>query len=477
MILDGSGNVYICDSANHCIRKVDVGGNVSVFAGQLGSSGTADGTGTAARFNNPSAIAMDSSGNLFVADTGNSSIRKITSAGVVTTFAGTSGQSGSADGTGSAARFSGPEGIVIDVTSNNIFVADTVNNTIRKITSDGVVTTFSGVAGQVGDSNGGPGATRFNHPTGLTLDSVATVIIADTYNHAIRGVTTAAHTVRAVANGTITAAGKGKAVITDPGLAGSPITVTFDVAVDDTASAWAAKAAAALAANGTITARYTPVASGTTISLIYVVPDDGTEANLGLFNDTSVGIIDAPTSTGSPGAGSSFTVAGTVGVSGAYDGRGEYALFNLPRGLSTSASGVIYIADSGNNAIRRVSSGGVVSTVAGIPGAAGRRNGGGEQALFNQPQGVLAVGGNAVVADTGNSVLRLVSIISAGSGDSLVSTIALKTSSSNDGGSSGGGSSGGGSSGGGGGGAPSTWFIAALGILSLMRWLTGRKAA
>jgi hypothetical protein len=119
----------------------------------------------------------------------------------------------------------------------------------------------------------------------------------------------------------------------------------------------------------------------------------------------------------------------------------------------------------------------VVSTVAGIPGAAGRRNGGGEQALFNQPQGVLAVGGNAVVADTGNSVLRLVSIISAGSGDSLVSTIALKTSSSNDGGSSGGGSSGGGSSGGGGGGAPSTWFIAALGILSLMRWLTGRKAA
>ena len=166
-------------------------------------------------------------------------------------------------------------------------------------------------------------------------------------------------------------------------------------------------------------------------------------------------------------------------MAGAFDGRGEYALFNLPQGLTTNSSGILYVADTGNSCIRRLSTSGVVNTIAGIPSASGRRNGSGEQALFNQPQAVLAVGASALVADTGNSVLRLVSVLSTATDDSIVSTVALSNStSSSSGGSSGSSGSSSSSSGGyGGGGAPSVWFFATLGALAAMRRLTGRKAA
>jgi hypothetical protein len=364
--------------------------------------------------------------------------------------------------------------VAVNLSTNNVFVADSVNNTIRRITPTGDVTTFVGVAGQAGDADGIGAAARLNHPTGLAFDPFGNLIIADTYNNTIRGVVTTARTVRATASGTVTTAGNAKVILTDSGLSGSPVTISVPVSAGDTAAAWATKVASALAANSTIAARYSVTASDTAISLVYLVADDGSSANVGLFNDTSAGIVDAPTSTSTGSAGSVGTIAGSAGVAGAYDGRGESALFNLPQGLTTNSSGVLYVADTGNNCIRRLGTNGVVNTIAGIPSASGRRNGSGEQALFNQPQAVLAIGTTAVVADTGNSVLRLVSILSTGADDSIVSTIPLTASTSSSGGSSGGGSSGGG---GGGGGAPSAWFIATLGALVAVRRLTGRKAA
>ena len=132
--------------ATHTIRKVTPGGVVTTLAGLAGSSGSADGTGSAAQFNYPSGVAVDSAGNVYVADNDNDTIRKVTPAGVVTTLAGLAGSSGSADGTGSAARFNGPADVAVD-SAGNVYVADQNNYTIRKVTPGGVVTTLAGLAG------------------------------------------------------------------------------------------------------------------------------------------------------------------------------------------------------------------------------------------------------------------------------------------------------------------------------------------
>ena len=133
--VDSSGNLYVADTSNFLIRKITPAGFVTTFAG-TGSSGSADGTGTAASFKVPVGVAVDSSGNVYVVDAGTLSIRKITPAGVVTTFAG-SGTSGVADGTGTAASFNGPMGIAVD-SSGNLYVPDMINSLMRKITPAGV---------------------------------------------------------------------------------------------------------------------------------------------------------------------------------------------------------------------------------------------------------------------------------------------------------------------------------------------------
>lgn len=138
---DAAGNLYISDSYNCTIRKITADGNVTTIAGS-GSLGSADGTGKSASFYSPAGLAVDASGNIFVADMGNNLIRKITPAGVVTTFAG-SGIAGYADGTGTSASFSAPTGLAIG-TDGSLYVSDANTGLVRKITSAGVVTTIAG---------------------------------------------------------------------------------------------------------------------------------------------------------------------------------------------------------------------------------------------------------------------------------------------------------------------------------------------
>jgi len=186
---DAAGNVYVADTFNQTIRKVTPAGVVTTLAGQAGSAGSTDGTGSAARFSTPRRVAADAVGNVYVAEL-NHVIRKITPAGVVSTLAGLAGAVGSADGTGSAARFADPQGVAVDA-ADNVYVADTANNTIRKITPAGVVTTLAGLAGTSGSTDGTGTAARFTSPRGVAVDAAGKVYVADRNNGAIRKITPA----------------------------------------------------------------------------------------------------------------------------------------------------------------------------------------------------------------------------------------------------------------------------------------------
>ena len=292
---DSANNLYVADTGNHTIRKITPAGVVSTFAGLAGVPGSADGTGSAARFNSPIGVALDGAGNLYVGDADNDTIRKITPAGVVTTFAGKAGEIGSADGTGSNARFSGPRGVAVD-TAGNVYVADTFNNTIRKITPAAVVSTLAGLAGQTGSADGTGSAARFNRPRGLAVDPASNIFVADTANDTVRRITPA----------------------------------------------------------GVVT-----------------------------------------------------TVAGSAEVAGSADGSVFGSRFLAPISIDVSSSGDIYLADTVNDTIRKISALGVVNTLGGVPLMAGSADGTGANARFASPQGVaLDSAGNLFIGDTGNNTIR-----------------------------------------------------------------------
>ncbi|WP_460502791.1 NHL repeat-containing protein [Hymenobacter agri] len=183
--LGADGVLYVTDAGNHTVRKVSTMGTVSTLAGTSGAKGAADGPGAAARFNFPQGVAVDAAGTVYVADTENHTIRKITPAGSVTTLAGLAKSKGSTDGAGPAARFHQPAGIAVDA-AGYVYVADNGNHTIRKIAPDGTVTTLAGQAWHHGGTDG-PGATaRFLFPTGVAVDTIGNVYVADHANGTIR---------------------------------------------------------------------------------------------------------------------------------------------------------------------------------------------------------------------------------------------------------------------------------------------------
>lgn len=288
--VDSSGNVYVADSKNNEIRKITPAGVVTTLAGST-TAGSANGTGSAASFDLPVGVAVDSAGNVYVADTFNNEIRKITPTGVVTTLAGST-TAGDADGTGSAASFNGPEGVAVDA-SGNVYVADTGNNEIRKITPTGVVTTLAGSL-TAGSNDGTGTAASFNGPTGIAVDSVGNLYVADHNNNEIREITP----------------------------------------------------------SGVVT-----------------------------------------------------TLAGST-TAGNSDGTGSSASFSQPQSVAVDGVGNVYVADSGNNEIRLVAPTGVVTTLAGSA-TAGSTNGPAGTASFDNPSGVAVdASDNLYVGDFNNNEIR-----------------------------------------------------------------------
>ncbi|BAU53196.1 NHL repeat-containing protein [Mucilaginibacter gotjawali] len=308
--IDASGNIYVADYGNNLIRKIAPGGIVTTLAGS-GNAGYIDGAGTLASFTQPTGLTVDASGNLFVADAGDNLIREISPAGVVTTIAG-SDTTGSGNGIGTASSFFGPLGVAVDA-HDNIYVADAGNNLIRLIGQGGQVSTFAGTLNTGTSTNLSP----FNNPSGVALDGSGNVFVANYLNSTIMKITPSGVVSTYAGVDTLKGANNGPAAL-----------ATFyypnSVAADAAGNIY--------------------VSDGVN-NLIRKITPDGTVS----------------------------TLAGS-GLAGSADSTGTKASFNYPAGLAVDAAGNVYVADSNNNLIRKITPAGVVSTVAGS-GLQGATNG------------------------------------------------------------------------------------------------------
>jgi sugar lactone lactonase YvrE len=283
--LDAAGNIYIADTYNNVIRKITPSGDVSTLAGS-GSSGNDNGVGTSASFSSPMGVAVDSSNNIYVADTGNNLIRKISPSGDVTTLAG-SGFPGTADGTGTAATFYQPLGINVD-SSGNLYVADSGYNLIRKISPADVVTTIA--------------SSPLFLPTGIGIDSAGNLFVASYNNAAIYKIAPNGAPVLFAGGATGNTNGLG---------AQASFYRPFAVAIDSSDNVYVSECF------------YYGGVSNSDIRVI-----------------TPLGMV------------SNYAGSGAVGNS---NGAGTVATFNNPQGIAFDAAGNLYVADTYNNLIRKIS--------------------------------------------------------------------------------------------------------------------------
>lgn len=322
---------------------------ISTFAGS--SQGTADGTGTSAQFQDPWNIAADANGNLYVTEYASHRIRKITPEGVVTTFAGSS--QGYADGSGTSAQFNGPTAIAVDA-QNNVYVTEYDGHRIRKITPEGVVSTVAGT-GTAGFADGPAALSAFNTPSGIAVDAEGNLYISDRNNTRVRKITAATGVVSTLAgNGTV-----GQADGTGPAAEfNAPSGLTID-------------------GEGNL----------------YLTDTD----NHLIRKITPAGVVTTLAGSGQIGAG---------GEGGFADGTGNSAQFYYPWSIAIGSENELYVADYFNHRIRMITPEGVVSTIAGT-GAAGNADGGGIYAGFNRPGGVaVAADGTIYIADSENFRIR-----------------------------------------------------------------------
>ncbi len=392
------------------------------FAGQPGGPGVADGTDGGARFKSPTATTADSAGNVYVTDAGNFTIRRITPDGIVTTIAGSAGQPGSNNGTGSSARFGsifgGPTGIAVDV-SNNVYVADTPNYTIRKIVFDGtnwVVSTLAGSPGLSGTNDNTASAARFGGPTGMATDGAGNVYVADGF--AIRRVTPAGVVTTLAGNVTTSGTTDGTNGVARFGtFSGGPKGIAVDSAtniyVADTYNS-SIRRVSPVGTNWVVT-----TFAGTTGALGYGF-NDGTNGTAqfanpwGIAADNSGNIyvtdIGAQTIRKIVLNGTNrvvTTIAGTAVQLGSVDANGTAARFQLPEGASVDSAGNLYVADFGNNTIRKMTPTADVTTLAGQAGGPGSVDGLGNAAQFKIPHGAAVdSAGNAYIGDTSNHTIR-----------------------------------------------------------------------
>ena len=319
------------------------GGVVTTFAGS--TNGNLDGTGVAARFSYPDGIAMDSSGNFFIADRGNNEIRKMTAAGVVTTFA-CSGAQGALNGSGTAAQFYYPEGIAID-SANNLYVTDRANNLIRKITSSGVVSTLAG-SGTAGSADGTGTSAQFSSPYGIAVDASGTVYVVDSGNNEIRRITS---------GGVVTT------------LAGQ--TTAGNVDGTGSMAKFSSPYGMVIASSGDL---YVADSNNNTIRKV-----------------TTSGVV------------STFVGDGTTGY---IDATGTAAELRHPFGIAVNAAGNFYVTDRSNYRIRMITPSGVVTTLAGS-GTLGSVDATGTAAQFYYSQGIVVdTSGALYVVDQGDHRIR-----------------------------------------------------------------------
>jgi len=360
-LLTGVGALALLPAAAHAALDYATPYTFALLAG-TGSPGAANGTGAGASFDAPAGVALSSSGTLYVADRANNVIRQVSAAGVVTTLAGEAGTSGSTDATGTSALFDGPTALAVGP-GGDVYVADTGNNTIRRITPQGVVTTLAGTAGEGGSLDGTGSAALFRQPSAIAIDSSGTLYVADTGNNSIRKVT------------------QGGVVTTLAGTAGTAATTNDEVgAVSPAGHADGTGAAATFYQPGGIAID----AAGN----LWVADTD----NNTLREVTPGGVV--------------TTLAGTALVQGLADGTGTAALFDNPVGIAVDSAGNLYVADTGNSLIRKVTPAGVVTTLAGTPASYAVLFGTGSAAVFDVPTGIAVdSSGNLYVSELKGQVI------------------------------------------------------------------------
>ncbi len=413
--VDPSGNVYIADTDNHRIRKVDTSNAISTVAGQGFASFSGDGLpATAANINAPTGVFVSGT-KIYIADTGNNRVRVVdTTNGNISTLAGTGLTLFSGDGGPAiSATVAGPTGVAVDSLGGNVLIADRLDLRVRKVDTPGNISTIAG-SGQY--KFGGDGSLATNaylyYPSGAAPDSAGNLYVADAYNHRVRKVTP---------GGIIsTLAGTGVAGYSGDG--GPAVSATLN-----TPTSVAADSAGNIYVADSLNSRIRKITPGGVISTF---AGNGTPAWAGDGGPAGAASLNQPYGISIDAAGNLYigdvynhrirkvntggtisTVAGNgaAGFSGD-SGAATNAQLSSPYGAAADAAGNIYIADNGNGRVRKVNSGGTISTYAG-PGTAGTVGDGGlaTSAYLNTPFGVtLDTAGNVYVADRGASRVRMI---------------------------------------------------------------------